>query len=99
MKLLVETTADFMLMDMGGSQEIQAHRPAVVTKTPFINTRTADGQLDVLAQLSDEATDAEFAKYWVESEDRDLAIAAFADAFSPEPRAQPKTPQRGKAKP
>lgn len=93
MKLLVETTSSFMLIDFAANQEVSAHRPSVVTKSNLVSTRIADRGLDVLAQLSDEATDAEFATYWEESEDRDLAIEAFKSAYPSEaiaPKAAPK---------
>jgi hypothetical protein len=89
LKLLVETTGKFMLLDLGGNQQVPSQRPGVVARNTFIETRVAGDQLTILGQVSDEATDAEFAKYWAESEDRDLAIESFMAAYPHEPKPAP----------
>lgn len=82
MKLLVETTGEFMLMDTSGRQEVQAARPSVVDNTNFINGRIASGFLKGLGPLKDDATDAEFAKYFDESKgDSNLAVESFLSTF------------------
>lgn len=60
MKAIVETKGTFQLMDPGLNQFIPHNRPAVVTVTPFIQTRLGLGQLTVVAgSLPDIASDAE----------------------------------------
>lgn len=83
-KLLVETTGEFELVDFSYNQAIVAHdRPSVVEATTFIQTRTSLGQIRVLDTLTDEATDAEFEKYFKDSDkDVELAIDAFKTAYS-----------------
>lgn len=80
MKVLVETTGSFMLMSNG--QEVQNNRPSVIVNSDFFQSRVANGQLKVLGQLQDTATDAEFAAFWVESkQDNALAAASFISKF------------------
>lgn len=59
MKLLVETTGEFGLLNTN-SEEISASRPSVVTVTDFIEGRTAKGDLKILGKLNDKADDIEF---------------------------------------
>lgn len=97
MKLLVETTGQFMLIVPGSRDEISAHRPSVVSPSSFVNQRAAVGQLSTLGQVADEATDAEFGRYWHDSGDRDLAISSFLEAFPVSgPIAPEKKTTRGK---
>lgn len=79
MKLLVETTGPFMLVDYGhGAVEIQAHRPSVVENSSFVNARTLVGQIRLISQVKDEATDAEFEKFLKDSDGKmDLAVDSF----------------------
>ena len=59
MKAIVETQGSFQLMDPGTGQFIPHNRPAVVTVSPFIQTRLGLGQLTVVAaNLPDIANDA-----------------------------------------
>lgn len=83
-KILAETTGEFELVDFSYGGAIVAHnRPSVVESTTFIQSRTALGQIRVLDTLTDEATDAEFEKYYLESDkDAELAISAFKTAYS-----------------
>lgn len=83
-KLLVETTGEFELVDFNEGGAIVAHnRPSVVNHSTFISSRTAVGQIRVLDNLTDEATDAEFEKYFKDSEgDVELALSAFKSAYS-----------------
>lgn len=82
-KKLVETTGDFLLVDyQQGSLVINNDRPTVVEDTTFVSARAAANQIKVLANLDDEATDEEFAKYWRESDkDPRLAIDAYLSSF------------------
>lgn len=82
MKLLVQTTGKFMLIDSITGNPIEHNRPSVVEPSGFIQHRSMIQQVKHIADLSDEATDAEFHKYWKESEgDKDLAIASFVEKF------------------
>lgn len=44
-KLIVETTGDFMLLDVLGGQEIAEDGPTEVNKTHFVELALADGRL------------------------------------------------------
>jgi len=83
-KILVETTGEFELVDFTYGGAIVAHdRPSVVEATVFIQTRASIGQIRVLDTLTDEATDAEFEKYFKDSDkDVELAMDAFKTAYS-----------------
>jgi hypothetical protein len=81
MKFLAETTGGFMLVDMGTGQTIQASRPSVIDRSPFVDARIALNQVVKIADLSAEATDGEFAEFWRESGERDLAISSFLSKF------------------
>jgi hypothetical protein len=61
MKLLVETTGEFQLCGPGPEQFARYNRPSVVTPSTFFDTHTAKGVVKVLGQLSDDASDEEFA--------------------------------------
>lgn len=85
MKILCETNGNFQLIDFGaGGNLIRAHRPSVVLGSSFVSSRAAIGQIKVLGNVSDEATDEEFEKYFDEAGDAELAVAAFLEAFSTE---------------
>lgn len=65
MKIIVETTGEFGLMS--GREEIQHHRPSVVTQTYFTETRTGNGQLKVLCNdVPDSADDKTFAEIYMD---------------------------------
>jgi hypothetical protein len=89
-KILAETTGDFMLADMSTGHDIQAHRPSVVARSGFIDSRIALGQVTKVADVPDEATDEEFLAFWIDSGDRDLAIASFLSKFDENAPAAPK---------
>jgi hypothetical protein len=98
-KLLVETSGEFMLIDTAGNQEIPSNRPAVIRSTPFSNRFAGTGQLVIIvSDLPDEATDAEFAQYWEEAGDRELAIQSFTSAFEPEQEPEPEPEPKPKPK-
>ena len=82
MKILVETTGEFQLVDPFTAELIPSHRPGVVTATQFVEGRCARGEVKVLAQLQDNATDEEFVNYWKESPE--IAVDAFKSEFAPE---------------
>lgn len=93
MKYLVETPGDFGLHDLMGGQTVKAHRPTVVTSTPFIE-RMFGTRLTKLEVLADDATDTDLqlAKNEAELED---AIADLPRA----PKAAPKPTHTPAAKP
>ncbi|MES0134505.1 hypothetical protein NKJ88_06015 [Mesorhizobium sp. M0016] len=99
MKILCETNGEFQLIDFGnGGNIVAAHRPSVVSGSPFISARAALGQIKVLGNLADEATDEEFVEYFVAAEDAELAVASFLDAYAPEGTKKVATKGKGKGK-
>jgi hypothetical protein len=79
--LLVETTGNFQLRDFSTSKILRHEGATVVRNSTFIGERINAGQIRIIAQLNDEATDDEWLAYLRDSEDEDLARAAFVDAF------------------
>ena len=72
-----------MLLDFGnGGDKIDAYRPSVVRASDFISNRAAAGQVRILGQVNDEATDAEFEEYLNESNrDVELAVNSFLATY------------------
>jgi hypothetical protein len=82
MKLLVQTTGQFQLQDDVSRQLIRASGYTLVVKTSFVEWRTACGQLKIVAQVGDAATDDEWSAYVKECKgDLTLAVASFKSAF------------------
>lgn len=81
MKLLIETTGNFKLLN--GGFEIPENRPCVPPViNHFIQSRISLGQISILAKLKDEATDEDFLGYFKEADgDSVLAVASFEAAF------------------
>lgn len=101
MKLLVETTGQFMLVDAITGDILEAHRPSVVRSTSFITARATIGQVGVIHnQLPEEASDEEFAKFWRDSGgDKDLAVDSYLASLFPvsdEDNEEAPKPQKGK---
>lgn len=85
MKILCETNGNYQLVDFGnGGNIVSAERPSVVLGSPFISARASLGQIKVLGNVSDEASDEEFAEYFTASENAELAVASFLEAYSTE---------------
>lgn len=85
-KLLVETKGDIQVY--GDGEELHAHfnRPSVVRQGNFMAGHVSSGNLILLGQLTDDATDAEFEKVWREAktdEDREKVKHAFAEKYAP----------------
>lgn len=82
-KIICETTGDFQLVDFGSEgRVIPAFRPSVSPLTAFVSQRAAAGQIRVLANVSEAATDEEFQKYLKDSDgDVTLAIEAFKSTY------------------
>ena len=95
MKLLAETTGEFLLHDLSTGQTLQSSRPSVIARSGFIDARIALSQITKIADVPDQASDEDFADYWATSEgDRDLAIASYLSTFeqpaAPEPKKRSK---------
>lgn len=96
MKILVETTGEFQLVDPETLELMPFNRPAVVTSTTFVESRAAKGEVIVLFPVTDEATDEEFATYWNEASD--IAVESFKSAFGPDVKpAETKAEKKTKA--
>jgi len=81
-KILVETTGEFMLTDISTGQTIYNHRPGVIEQSVFFDARIALGQISKLADLTADATDEEFDKFWVDSDGKsELAVDSFLSKF------------------
>jgi hypothetical protein len=83
LKYLVQTPGPFSLNDLMGEQNIKAHRPTVVTSTPFVESMLGR-RLDKLEVLADDASDEALDEAST-PEELEAAIAAL--------------PRRTKAKP
>ncbi len=89
MKLIAKTTGAFMLIDPYTGDELDATRPSVVTQSPFIEQRSAAGQIKVLeTDLSNDATDEDFLEFW--KENQKSAVDAYLSALSPDPEPKKK---------
>jgi hypothetical protein len=96
-KLLVETTGAFQLVDHDRSNPVMRHEGyTVVTSTDFVQYRLSLGQVSIVAELAEEATDHEWLKY-VEQSDNDLVLAreAFLSEFGKKVK-DPEPPPQGK---
>ena len=98
MKTLCETSGNFQLVDVyNGGQIVRGTRPSVVQQTDFVNNRALVGQIKFLGELTDEATDAEFAKYWRETMgDSARAVDSFLAAFGVQRQTEKKVPKTQK---
>jgi len=90
-KVLAETTGDFMITNHPDA--IESHRPSVVTRDSFIDSRISLGQVKVLAEVPEHLTDADWVKKLadmkVDLKDR-KKVEAAADAFSREKAPEPE---------
>lgn len=78
MKLLVETVGDFQLMDADPFQIMHFNRPTVVVRSVFVEQRILTGQLRVLAQLADTASDEDWMEHSKEAgDDRDYSVESY----------------------
>jgi hypothetical protein len=91
MKILAKTTGAFTIYDPATGEAVRHGRPGVIRVTPFFTSRTTLGQLEKIADLPDEATDADFAGYWAECKDKpEMAIESFLSKFAEKPAVAPK---------
>jgi hypothetical protein len=78
MKLIVETKGSIQVVFPGPDNHAHHDRPSVVNPSQLMQIKIGSGELVVLGQVNDGATDVEFAKAWAEvGDDHDLAIQAF----------------------
>lgn len=81
-KLLVETSGPHILLHPTGIV-VHHNRPTVVPKTDWAPYEMSRGNLRVLHELPDDATDVEWSIWLRECEgDMDLAIASYVAKFS-----------------
>jgi hypothetical protein len=82
MRLLVQTKGAFQLQEPETQQLIRSVGYTVVMKTAFVESRAAAGQLIVMAQVGNAATDVEWREYAKACDgDLHLAIESFKSAF------------------
>jgi hypothetical protein len=81
--LLVETDGAFQLIDQDRRNPTIRHEGyTVVHRTDFVSYRVAIGQLGIVAELNDEATDEEWMKYYADSDfDLELARDSFLSTY------------------
>ena len=95
MKLLIETTGPFMLLDPQSGHEIHHNRPTVVPTSNFVQSRTAVNQIKVISnEVPDKFTDEDFKKFWIDCDkDHALAVQSFMSSFAPKEskKEAPKT--------
>lgn len=85
MKHIVQATKPIALMDPNNGQEIE-QKPSLIVHTQFVAVRVGLGEVKILvADVPEEATNAEFQKFIVEAEgDYELAIESFMSQYKPE---------------
>lgn len=82
MKILVETSGPFQLMNSAQEELIRSEGLTVVHKSQFWGEHLSEGRVLIRAQVNDEATDAEWLDTLRESDgDEELALASFLDRF------------------
>lgn len=80
MKALIKTLDGACRIQPTNSEVLEPFRPSVVTITDFIKTLGMTGKIKDVGggPLPDTATDAEFAKFFTDSDrDEDLAVSSF----------------------
>lgn len=95
MKLLIETTGQFMLVDFAQGVDIEADIPSVVKRSVFIDSMISQGKVRILGEVTDLATNEALREAIDGSKDMETAVAAFLAEFDPKPvtakaKAQPK---------
>lgn len=81
-KILVETTGDFQFLDLTSGELVRHEGYTVVDQGGMVPERIANGDLRIVAEVSDEATDAEWLDTVKQSDgDLDLAVASFKSEY------------------
>lgn len=91
-KFLVETKDNLQVVGNGEEMHARYNRPSVVRKTGFIEQHVALGTITILAQLTDEASDKEFAEQYEAAKDEDAKEAVTEDygkMYAPEGKKKP----------
>lgn len=97
MKLIVETTGNFQVY-ASSDNHARYDRPSVVKAGGLMEQRIGNGQLKVLAQVNDDATDEGLVDALKSAKgDDDLAVQSFASEFPLEGTPKP-APKGGRAK-
>ena len=83
-KCIVKTTGEFSLLDIFSMTDIKSNRPTVAVKTDFIDQQRDEKNLEIIAfDIPMEASDEEFAKWYLECEkDDNLAIDSFCASYA-----------------
>lgn len=83
MKLLVETTGPFLLVQTTTGMEVPYNRPCVILADGWFQNQVALGQVKTLSNpLPENETDADFLGYWKECDgDREMAVQSFLSQF------------------
>lgn len=85
MKVLVETMGNFELLVPENGEYIRGEGATVVHSNSFVQARIAKGELNLIENLVDEATDAEYLEFVASSDVKDgdykLANEAFLGAY------------------
>ena len=82
MKLLVETTGSFELSVTETGDYIRFEGATVVTSCNFVTSRISKGEIKLIENLTDDATDEEYLKYVSECDGNfELANSAFLGSF------------------
>lgn len=98
MKLIVETKGASQVFATGTDNHARHDRPSVVNKTHLMMTKVGSGELIVLGQVNDDATDAEFVNSLASAKgDRDLAVQSFMSEYPAEEAAAERPSRRRKA--
>ncbi len=99
MKLIVLPTGPHGYMDPTTNDEVQPFRPSVVNHSSYIDTLIGSSKIKLISNdLSDEATDEEFGKYFSESErDTDLAVQSYLSKFGKHKDADKEAAKQAKA--
>lgn len=97
MKLIVETTGEFQIYS-GPDNWARHDRPSVVSPNGLMDSRVANKDLRILAQVNDDATDEGLVEALEGAKgDAELAVQAFASEF-PLEKAEPEE-KKTRAKP
>ena len=82
--LLVETTGSFQLQDYPSRGTVRATGYTVIARSEQLEVWVGERKLRIVADLGDEATDAEWLDYLAASDgDLTLARASFVSTFPP----------------
>lgn len=96
MKLIVETVGPVQFHSFGPDQFARHDRPSVVSESNFMSLHIHNGEIKILAQVADTASDKDFLDQWKEcGDDPELAISNYVsqhplNGVAPEEAVAPK---------